>query len=145
MPFVPLLSDGKTGCFLYGVRFSCTIPSCLSGSRKCGIIEQLLCTTVSLSFSTLVLQVRYLASFVVGSLFCSFLFYPCFFLQSTPIEVRWSSLDSVSLHWSISIREKFQHVFFSVHCAELLGGYDKSPFKTYFMSEYMLPIGDIYL
>ena len=73
--------------------------------------------------------------FVVGSLFCSFLFYPCFFLQSTPIEVRWSSLDSVSLHWSISIREKFQHVFFSVHCAELLGGYDKSPFKTYFMNQ----------
>ena len=135
MPFVPLLSDGKTGCFLYDVRFSCTIPSCLSGSRKCGIIEQLLCTTVSLSFSTLVLQVRYLASFVVGSLFCSFLFYPCFFLQSTPIEVRWSSLDSVSLHWSISIRENFQHVFFSVHCAELLGGYDKSPFKTYFMNQ----------
>ena len=135
MPFVPLLSDEKTGYFLYDVRFSCTIPSCLSGSRKCGIIEQLLCTTVSLSFSTLVLQVRYLASFVVGSLFCSFLFYPCFFLQSSPIEVRSSSLDSVSLHWSISIREKFQHVFFSVHCAELLGGYDKSPFKTYFMSE----------
>ena len=67
------------------------------------------CTTVSLSVLTLVFQVLFLTSFVVGFSFCQLLFYPCCFLLPTPRKELlifigtwfspWSSLFRIILAW----------------------------------------------